>query len=163
MKVGYVRCSTAEQNEARQLKMMEEQGVEKIFLDKASGKNIDRTDFKAMMNFVRSGDTVIVESIVIERMDPLEASVEIQNGIEINRLLFICLDQLFQFVVDLFCRTEMIGTKVPRSVKVFTVVFEIDNKKRIKLDVPEEMYDGIETGQSGEVTVVEGELYSFVI
>ena len=34
MKVGYVRCSTAEQNEARQLKMMEEQGVEKIFLDK---------------------------------------------------------------------------------------------------------------------------------
>ena len=63
MKVGYVRCSTAEQNEARQLKMMEEQGVEKIFLDKASGKNIDRTDFKAMMNFVRSGDTVIVESI----------------------------------------------------------------------------------------------------
>ena len=66
-------------------------------------------------------------------------------------------------VVDLFCRTEMIGTKAPRSVKVFTVVFETDNKKRIKLDVPEEMYDGIETGQSGEVTVVEGELYSFVI
>lgn len=66
-------------------------------------------------------------------------------------------------VVDLFCRTEMIGTKTPRSVKVFTVVFETDNKDQIKLDVPEEMYDGIESGQSGEVTVVEGELYSFVI
>ena len=52
MRVGYVRCSTAEQNEARQLKMMEEQKVEKIFIDKASGKNVDRKDFKAMMAFV---------------------------------------------------------------------------------------------------------------
>ena len=63
MRVGYVRCSTAEQNEARQLKMMEDQKVEKIFIDKASGKNVDRKDFKAMMAFVRAGDTVIVESI----------------------------------------------------------------------------------------------------
>ena len=34
MRVGYVRCSTAEQNEARQLKMMEDQQVEKIFIDR---------------------------------------------------------------------------------------------------------------------------------
>ncbi|MBQ8651574.1 MAG: recombinase family protein, partial [Alphaproteobacteria bacterium] len=38
MRVGYVRCSTIEQNEARQLKMMTEQNAEKIFTDKASGK-----------------------------------------------------------------------------------------------------------------------------
>ena len=63
MIVGYVRCSTAEQNETRQMKMMEEQKVEKIFVDKASGKNTDRDGFKAMMAFVREGDTVIVESI----------------------------------------------------------------------------------------------------
>ncbi len=42
---------------------MKEQNVEKVFLDKASGKNIDRPEFKAMMAFVRSGDTVVVESI----------------------------------------------------------------------------------------------------
>ena len=63
MRVGYVRCSTIEQNEARQLKMMEEQKVEKIFVDKASGKNTERECFKAMMAFIRDGDTVIVESI----------------------------------------------------------------------------------------------------
>lgn len=63
MKVGYVRCSTAEQNEARQLKMMSEQNVEKVFLDKRSGKNTDRPEFKAMMAYVREGDTVVVESI----------------------------------------------------------------------------------------------------
>ena len=63
MRVGYVRCSTVEQNEARQMKMMEGQEVEKVFADKASAKNIDRAGFKAMMDFVREGDTVIVESI----------------------------------------------------------------------------------------------------
>ena len=52
MRVGYVRCSTAEQNEARQLKMMEEQKVEKVFAYQASGKNINREGFKAMMAFV---------------------------------------------------------------------------------------------------------------
>lgn len=63
MRVGYVRCSTIEQNEARQLKMMEEQKTEKLFIDKASGKNTDRKAFKEMMAFVRAGDMVIVESI----------------------------------------------------------------------------------------------------
>ena len=63
MRVGYVRCSTIEQNEARQIKMMQEQNAEKMFIDKASGKNTDRTAFKEMMTFVRADDIVIVESI----------------------------------------------------------------------------------------------------
>lgn len=63
MKVGYVRCSTAEQNEARQLKMMEEQNVERIFIDKASGKDTDCENYRAMIAFVRAGDSVTVESI----------------------------------------------------------------------------------------------------
>ena len=63
MKVGYIRCSTEEQNEARQVRMMEEQQTERNFTDKASGKNTDRPAFHEMMAFVRSGDTVVVESI----------------------------------------------------------------------------------------------------
>ena len=46
-----------------QLKMMEEQQAEKLFIDKASGKNTDRAAFKEMMGFVRAGDIVVVESI----------------------------------------------------------------------------------------------------
>ena len=63
MKIGYVRVSTAEQNTARQEVLMEELGVEKVFLDKASGKNKERPALEKMMAFVREGDTVIVESI----------------------------------------------------------------------------------------------------
>ena len=52
MKIGYVRVSTEEQNEARQLKSMKENEIEKIFIDKQSGKNLNRPAFKEMMDFV---------------------------------------------------------------------------------------------------------------
>ena len=62
MKVFYARVSTEDQNEARQIVKANELGAEKIFTDKASGKNTDRPEFKAMMAFLREGDTVMVES-----------------------------------------------------------------------------------------------------
>ena len=46
MQVFYVRCSTLEQNEARQLKMAEDQKAETIFVDKASGKDTERNGIK---------------------------------------------------------------------------------------------------------------------
>lgn len=42
MKVGYVRVSTAEQNTARQEVLMKQLGVEKVYIDKISGKSADR-------------------------------------------------------------------------------------------------------------------------
>lgn len=63
MLVGYIRISTVGQNTARQEVLMQELGVEKIFIDRLSGKNTDRPQLKEMMLFVRQGDTVVVESI----------------------------------------------------------------------------------------------------
>ena len=63
MRIGYLRVSCTDQNIARQEVLMEELGVDEIYIDKASGKNIDRPQLKAMMEFVRKGDVVIVESI----------------------------------------------------------------------------------------------------
>jgi len=62
LKVGYVRVSTEEQNTIRQETLMRQLEVEKIYTDKASGKNKDRHELREMLNFVREGDTVIVES-----------------------------------------------------------------------------------------------------
>lgn len=63
MKIGYIRVSTQEQNTIRQEVMMEQLGVEELYIDKASGKNTDRPELKKMIAYVRRGDTVIVESI----------------------------------------------------------------------------------------------------
>ena len=63
MKIGYVRVSSTLQNTARQEVLMQELGVEEIYLDKASGKNTDRPELQKMLQYARKGDTVIVESI----------------------------------------------------------------------------------------------------
>ena len=63
MLVGYIRVSTAEQNTVRQEVLMESLGVEILFIDKASGKNAERPELIRMMEFVRQGDTIVVESI----------------------------------------------------------------------------------------------------
>ena len=55
-KVGYVRVSSVEQNTGRQLEGIE---VDRIFVDRASGKNTDRPKFQEMLNYVREGDRVI--------------------------------------------------------------------------------------------------------
>lgn len=63
LKIGYIRISTVDQNTARQEVLMKELGVEQVYIDRMSGKNTDRPELKRMMNYVREGDTVIVESI----------------------------------------------------------------------------------------------------
>lgn len=63
MKVGYLRVSTEQQHIERQQILLNEVGVEKVYLDRMSGKNLDRPQLNQMLSFVRSGDTVIVESI----------------------------------------------------------------------------------------------------
>ena len=62
MLIGYARVSTEEQNESRQVEALRQKGVEKIFVDKQTGANTNRPEFKQMMEFVREGDTVITES-----------------------------------------------------------------------------------------------------
>lgn len=64
MKIGYIRVSTTDQNTARQEVLMKELGVDEIYIDKASGKSKDnRAQLYTMLEYVRKGDTVIVESI----------------------------------------------------------------------------------------------------
>lgn len=64
MLVGYARVSSDDQNLDRQLEEFKRAGVEKIFVEKKSGKNIsDRTEFNKMLSFVREGDTLVFESL----------------------------------------------------------------------------------------------------
>lgn len=60
-KIGYIRVSTEEQNTARQEHQLKD--VDKMYLEKISGKSSDRPELKKMMEYVRQGDTVVVESI----------------------------------------------------------------------------------------------------
>ena len=64
-------------------------------------------------------------------------------------------------VVDHTCQVQLVGTKTPKATKIFTVVFRTEDSNILSLRVPEEMYDGFEKGQTGTLTIVDGELYGF--
>ena len=63
MKIGYIRISTIDQSTARQEQLMEQLGVDEVYIDHMSGKNTNRPELQKMLEYVRKGDTVIVESI----------------------------------------------------------------------------------------------------
>lgn len=62
---GYVRVSTVEQNEARQLATMKELGVERknVFVDKASGKDTNRPQYQELRSMVQSGDLIYMDDL----------------------------------------------------------------------------------------------------
>ena len=117
MKIGYVRVSTEEQNTARQEIMLRELGVDELFVDKASGKNADRPELNRMMNFVRRGDTVIVESI----------SRFARN----TRDLLDLVERLTEKQVEFVSRKEAIDTTTPTGkfmLTVFAAVAELERE-----------------------------------
>jgi DNA invertase Pin-like site-specific DNA recombinase len=62
-KIAYVRVSSVDQNVDRQLIELEKCEINKWFTEKVSGKDRNRTELKRMLDYVRDGDTVYIESI----------------------------------------------------------------------------------------------------
>lgn len=61
--VGCARVSSVEQNLDRQLVRLKAENVETVFVDKISGKNLDRPGFSSMMEYVNEGDTLVICSM----------------------------------------------------------------------------------------------------
>ena len=60
---GYIRVSTKDQNPQRQIDKMTLLGVSDLFVDKASGKNLDRPAYKSLLDKVKEGDTILFDSL----------------------------------------------------------------------------------------------------
>lgn len=63
MRIGYIRVSTIHQNTDRQEDSLEQMNVEKIFIEKVSGKDRRRPRLEAMLDFIQEGDVVVVHEI----------------------------------------------------------------------------------------------------
>ena len=117
MKIGYIRISTTDQNTARQEVLMQELGVEQVYIDRMSGKNTDRPELKRMMNYVREGDVVIVESI----------SRFARN----TKDLLLLVEQLTAKQVEFISKKEAIDTTTPTGkfmLTVFGAVAELERE-----------------------------------
>ena len=89
MKIGYARVSTTDQNLDRQLEQLQKADCKKIFQEKISGKNANRPQLQAMLDFIREDDEVVVISMdrlgrnsrdisnIIEQIKQKEATINI--------------------------------------------------------------------------------------
>ena len=117
MKIGYIRVSTQEQNTMRQEALMEALGVDEVYIDRMSGKNTNRPELQKMMEYVRKGDTVIVESI----------SRFARN----TRDLLELVEQLTAKGVEFVSKKEAIDTTTPTGkfmLTVFGAVAELERE-----------------------------------
>ncbi len=117
MLIGYVRVSTEEQNEARQITALNERNVDKIFMDKKSGKDTNREGLTEMLSFVRLGDTVITESI--SRI--ARSTKDLLNIIEV----------LTQKQVEFISLKENIDTTTPQGrfmLTIFAAMAELERE-----------------------------------
>lgn len=116
MRIGYIRCSSEQQNTARQEVLMQELGVDEVFVDKLSGKNTDRPQLKKMLSYVRKGDTVIVS--------------EISRFARNTKDLLELIDFLAQKEVEFVSQKEAIDTSTPTGKFMLTVFGAVSELER---------------------------------
>lgn len=118
---GYVRVSSAEQNEARQLEALTAHGIaaEDITTDKLSGKNMDRPGLAALLEKVRAGDIVTVTSI--DRL-----------GRNTKDVLSI-VEQLDSKGANLVCLQQKLDTSTPIGKCVLTILASFAEMERANI------------------------------
>ncbi|MGN0676829.1 MAG: recombinase family protein [Ruminococcus sp.] len=120
-KIDYVRVSTEGQETARQEELMKNLDVEKVFLEKVSGKNTERVKFQKMMSYLREGDTLYVESI-----SRLSRSI---------RDLLKTIDELNERGVKFVSQKENIDTNSPQGrfmLSVFAALSELEREQTLQ-------------------------------
>lgn len=150
MNVAYIRVSTVEQNEARQLEAMKDKNIEKFFTEKVSGKDTNRPKLQEMLDFVRAGDTVYIHDF-----SRLARSTEDLLNI-VNRLN--------DKGVHLVSNKENLDTSTPTGKLMLTMIAAINQFERENL--LERQKEGIRIAKEqgrykgGQPKAIDKELYS---
>lgn len=155
MNVAYVRVSTVQQNEDRQVSALGKYDIEKWFTEKVSGKDMNRPKLQEMLNFVREGDTIFITELsrlarstldlykIAGLLDEKKVNlISMKENIDFStatgKMLFGLLAVLAQFERDLIRERQAEGIAVAKA----------QGKKlgRPRVEVPEDIFDGYYNG-----------------
>lgn len=119
MKVGYVRVSTVEQNEARQIEGLKKHVIEKWYIEKISGKNTDRPKLQEMISELQSGDTVYIHDF----------SRLARSTSDLLKLV----EELNERGIHLVSNKENIDTSTPTGKLMLTMIGAINEFERTNM------------------------------
>ena len=119
MNIGYVRVSTVDQNEARQVEALKKYGIEKWYSEKVSGKDLNRPKLQEMLDFVREGDTIYIH-------DFSRISRSVKD-------LLSLIDLLETKKVHLVSVKENLDTSTPAGRLMLTMIGAINELERANL------------------------------
>lgn len=119
MNIAYVRVSTVEQNEARQIEALEKRNIDKWFTEKVSAKNTARPELTAMLDFAREGDTIYIHDF----------SRLARSTADLLKLV----EQLTAKGVHLVSNKENIDTSTPTGKLMLTMIGAINEFERTNL------------------------------
>jgi len=157
MKFLYVRVSTTEQNTERQEQLKNTHKIDKVYIDKCSGKNTNRPQFQDMLKQLRQGDTIIVESYsrASRSTKDLLELVEILNKKQVNfvsikenldtstpqgRLMLTMFAGLYQFERECMIERQKEGIEIAKQKGKYKNVGRkklLPNKNMIDMLYPE--------------------------
>lgn len=119
MNLAYVRVSTAEQNEERQVESLKKHKIDKWFTEKVSAKDINRPKLKEMLEFAREGDTIYIH-------DFSRLARSTKDLLDIT-------EQLTEKNVHLVSSKESIDTSTPQGKLMLTMIGAIYEFERANL------------------------------
>lgn len=117
--LAYVRVSTVEQNEERQIEALEKHNINKWFIEKVSGKNTNRPELQKMLEYMREGDTVYIHDF----------SRLARNTVDLLGLV----ETMQNKGVTLISNKEAINTSTPNGKLMLTMIGAIAEFERENL------------------------------
>ena len=119
MQIAYIRVSTIEQNEQRQIEAMEKYKIEKWFIEKVSAKDPNRPKLQEMLDFAREGDTIHIH--------------DFSRLARSTKDLLDIVEKLNQKGITLISNKENIDTSTPTGKLMLTMIGAINEFERTNL------------------------------
>jgi DNA invertase Pin-like site-specific DNA recombinase len=133
LKIGYARCSTAEQDLAAQRQQLQELGATRVYVDHGlTGTNRDRPGLREALAAVREGDVLVVAKLdrlarslpdarnILEELTAMGVSLQLGTSVHdpqdpMSRLLYTCLSMIAEFEADLLRSRTRQGMQIAKA------------------------------------------------